>query len=229
MTDRDVADDTDDPETATASDAADEPDQLDGAATNGAAAHEAVNDDPEGDLPESVRGEALRLTRLARRASDEREAAAYRRDRDERLATHDYTARVREEDDTLVCYPAEWIEDGEVRLNRVDDTDRAYELTLSGPGDPDDWDAVADHNDRIVARVGERYGETHRANARSFAEFMHNHYARRMETATAEELAEFLDDYYPRNAWHDADTRRSVRESLRAVFDVTDHQFPLDE
>lgn len=182
---------------------------------------------PAGTLPESVAEEARRLTRLARRATDDAEAAAYREDRPERLAEHGFTSRVRETDDTLVLYPEEWLVDGEVELDRVEDTDRARELVLSGPGDPDEWDAVADHNDELVAAVGEAHGAVHRRNARVFADFMGNHYAREADTATPEEVAEFLEEYYPRNAWPTDEQRAAVEESLRHLFAAADKRPPL--
>ncbi|MFB6177585.1 MAG: rnhA operon protein [Halobaculum sp.] len=184
--------------------------------------------DPDGDevetgeLPHQLVEETRRLTRLARRVGDEQEADAYREGRDERLADHGFTSRLRADDDTLVLYPEEWIEDGTVQFERVEDTDRAYELTLSGPGDPDEWERVEEHNAELVAAVGEAYGEIHRRNARVFADFMGNHYARRVETATPEEVTEFLEDYYRRNAWLSADARESVEASIRHVFDVAD-------
>ena len=112
------------------------------------------------DLPREVRMEAERLTRLARRAVDENEAAAYERDRDERLAAFDYTARVRAEDDTLVLHPAEWVEGDTAQLDRIEDTDRAVEISLSGSGDPAEWESVEHHNAAVVDRVRERFPET---------------------------------------------------------------------
>lgn len=183
-----------------------------------------TDDEP---LPAPLREDARRLTRLARQAGDEREARAYREDRDKRLAAHDYTARIRDDDDTLVIYPDEWLVDGEVRVERVDDTNNAYELPLSGAGDPDDWTAVERHNAEVVAAVGDQFDDTHRANARAFADFMGNHYARRVESATPEECREFLTDYYPRNVWLDEQAAAVVRTSLQCVFTVTQQPFPL--
>lgn len=191
----------------------------------------APGDEPDqkapGDLPADVREEARRLTRLARAASDDREATAYREDRDERLAAYGYTARVRD-DDTLVCYPAEWIEDGEVVLDRVENTDRGYELALSGAGDPDDWAAVERHNASVVEEIGTEYGDPHRGNVRAFADFMGNHYARPVESASAAELREFITEYYPRNVWLDEEARAVLESSLAYVFEITDRPFPLD-
>jgi len=178
------------------------------------------------DLPREVVDAAKRLTRLARRAVDDAEAAAYERDRDERLDEYGFIARVREADDTLVLHPAEWLAGETARMDRIEDTDRAVEIPLSGSGDPEEWDTVEAHNADIVDRVAERAGEVHAANARAFADFMGNHYARRMETATAEELQEFLTEYYPRNAWPSEKQREAVAQSLEHVFAVTETAMP---
>jgi hypothetical protein len=50
------------------------------------------------DLPDDAVAEAERLTRLARRAVDDNERAAYRDRREEILDEHGYVARVREDD-----------------------------------------------------------------------------------------------------------------------------------
>lgn len=181
-----------------------------------------ATDDSSDELPHRLVEETRRLTRLARRVGDDEEADAYRTDRDDRLADHEFTSRIRAEDDTLVLYPEEWIVDGTVQFERVEDTDRAYELSLSGPGDPDEWDRVEEHNAELVASVGQTHGEVHRRNARVFADFMGNHYARRVETATPEEVEEFLSDYYRQNAWVSESAREEVEESIRFVFDVAD-------
>jgi len=166
------------------------------------------------ELPDDVVAEAERLTRLARRASGE-EAAAYRRDRDERLAEYGYTARIREEDDTLVCYPTEWLdEDGQVRTEWIEDISRGVERPLSGPGDPDDWDAVATHNRDIAARTAEKHGEPHGETARALAAFASNHYAKPIEALTEAELAEFREEYFPRNAWPSDEQRETLSLSI---------------
>jgi hypothetical protein len=178
------------------------------------------------ELPPEVQEAAERLTRLARRATDEDERAAYERDRDERLAEHGFTARVREGDDTLVLHPSEWLDGDTADLARIEDTDRAVEIPLSGAGDPENWAGVEEHNAELVDAVAERAGEVHAANARAFADFMGNHYARRMETATAAELNEFLTEYYPRNAWPSDDQRAAVRQSLSHVFEAAQTEMP---
>jgi hypothetical protein len=204
-----------------------ETERTEQSATRAARERAGVAEPAEGDLPETVVREVRRLTRLARRASDESEAAAYRADRDERLAEYDFVSRLREEDDTLVLYPTEWVTDGTVQTSRIEDTDRAHELTLSGPGDPDEWERVETYNAEIVARVGERHDDPHRRNARAFADFVGNHYAKRVDAATAPEVEEFLTEYYPRNAWPSERQRAVVRESVRYVFEATETPSPL--
>jgi len=176
-------------------------------------------------LPEAVVDDAERLTRLARQAPDAAEAEAYRADRAETVGAHNYTARLREDDDTLVLYPDEWIDDGTVQLARIDETDRAVEIPLSG-ADDDTWAAVEADNAALVAAVGDAHGPIHEANARAFADFMGNHYCRRVETATADELAEFCAEYYPRNVWASADQQAALDASLESVFAVADTECP---
>ena len=176
----------------------------------------------ESALPTEVVDEAERLTRLAREAIDDDEATAYRTARAELLDEHDYTARVREEDhDVLVVHPEEWVEDGTVYPERIDDIDRGIERPLSGPGDPDDWEAIWEHNMEIVAEIETEYGETHAANAEALAEFMSNHYAKQIEQATESELAEFFEEYYPRNVWPTDDQKAVVEESVELVEALT--------
>ncbi|KTG09730.1 rnhA operon protein [Haloprofundus marisrubri] len=179
------------------------------------------------ELPEDVQTTAERLTRLARDAVDSNEAEAYRERRESSLSEHGYTARYREADDTLILYPVEWIDDdGTVVLDRIDDTDRAVELSLSGTGEEDEWAAIEEHNSQLVATVEETAGEDHAANARAFADFMGNHYVRRVETAGTRELREFLTEYYPRNSWPTAAQKTKVRESLELLFEAAGEPFP---
>jgi hypothetical protein len=179
-------------------------------------------------LPDDVVDEAERLTRLARRVGDPAEAAAYEAERDRLLADHGFIARVREADDTLVCYPAEWVEDGTVQFDRIEDTTRAAEVTLSGPGD-DPWDEVEMHNAAVVERVHEAAAEdaaVHAANARALADFAGNHYAKRVDNLTESEVAEFRAEYYPRNAWPSDRQRALLSASLSVVETVVDPPWP---
>lgn len=191
-------------------------------------------------LPDDTIAEAERLTRLAREADqreaserasgegrpasreavDPNEAAAHRRRRDELLAEHGYTARVRSEDtdDVLVLHPVDWLDDeGTVRIERIDDVEDGIEVPLSGPGDTDDWDATEAHNRSVADRVADRHGEVHGQTAHAFADFMSNHYAKPVERATPAEVREFLEEYFPRNAWPTDEQRAVVEESVDLV------------
>lgn len=171
------------------------------------------------DLSDDVIEEAERLTRLARNVPDEEESALYRERREELLADHEFTARVREEDatETLVLHPEEWVAEGTIRPERIDDTDRAVEVHLSGPAKPDDWAVIEEHNRAVADRVREEHGDVHGENAEAFADFMGNHYARRVETATPQEREEFLAEYFVRNAWPSESQKAVVEQSLEFV------------
>jgi len=180
------------------------------------------------ELPEEVTAEAKRLTRLARDAVDPDEAAAYERDRDSLLAEHGFEARFRPDDGVLAIYPAEWVEDGVVRPERVDDVDRGVEIPLEGGGG-EGWESVEEHNAALVEAVAEAHGPVHAENARSFADFMGNHYLQRVETATARQVREFLDEYFPRNAWPTEAQSAAVVDSLERLFDAADADLPTVE
>jgi hypothetical protein len=178
--------------------------------------------DREADLPPETIEEAERLTHLAREAGNSDEREAHRERRGKVVADHGYTARVREEStgNVLVLYPGEWIEGGLVRTDRIDDLDRAVERPLSGPGDPEEWDAIEAHNRSAVERVAETEGPVHGANARAFADFMGNHYARLVESAGSSEIEEFLTEYFPRNAWPSAEQKAVVEDSIDLLVDL---------
>jgi len=190
--------------------------------------------DPSGEvdsslpLPEPVVDEAERLTRLAREAAGD-EAATYREARAETLDGHGYTARVRDEDDTLVLHPDAWLDGDTVRMERVDDTDRAVEVPLSATTGEGTWTDIEAHNADIVDRVADTYGQPHADNARAFADFMGNHYLMRMDAATADHCTEFLEEYFPRNAWASAAQQAAVDSSLECVFAVAEADYPLAE
>ena len=172
-----------------------------------------------GDLPESVVEEAERLTRLARDATDPDEATAAREARESLLDGHAFVARERD-DDVLVLHPADWVADGAVRVERIDDTERAVEVPLEAPADDAEWDAVDARNRTVVAAVRERHGDVHGDNAAAFADFMGNHYLKPIEEATARMRAEFLAEYFPRNAWPSEDQRAVVEESVEKAMAV---------
>lgn len=201
------------------------------------------DDDRVPDVSVDVVAEAERLTRLARDADDRGEGTAamgetsdgpdeatvYRSRRDDLLAAHGYTCRVREDDDTLVLHPEEWVEDGVIQFDRIDDTDRGVEVSLSGTGDDDEWADVEAHNAALVDTIAERHGQAHAANARAFADFVGNHYAKEIERATADETAEFLAEYYPRNAWPSARERELVEKSVELLFEAAGVSVPAFE
>jgi len=179
------------------------------------------------ELPRSVVEQAERLSRLARETVDDAEAEAYRERRAELVDEFDYAARVRHDDEaTLVCYPQEWLEDGVVQMDRIEDTDRAVEIPLSGPGDPDEWRAVDRHNRELVEQVREDHGEVHGRNATAFADFAGNHYAKPVESLTETEMEEFLDEYFPRNAWPSEEQTEVVERSLELVYETAGERVP---
>lgn len=170
-------------------------------------------------LSEEVADEAERLTRRARAAVDTNEADDARNRRDELLARHGYVAREREADATLVCYPAEWVENGEIQIERIEDTDRAIERPLETPA-TGEWEEIQQHNRDVAARVTERHGDVHGANAAAFAAFMSNHYAMAIEHATETMREEFLTEYYPRNVWPTKKQRAVIKESVDLALDL---------
>ena len=172
------------------------------------------------DVPVGVVDEAERLTRLARRTEDDAAAAFYRERRDELVSGHDYVPRLREDDDTLVLYPDEWMADGTVQLDRIETTDRAVEVSLSGPGDADRYAEVADYNEAVADAVAERHDAVHADTARSFAAFMSNHYVRAVDDATPEVREEFREEYLPRNGWPTDEQLAAVEESLAVIESV---------
>ena len=175
-------------------------------------------------LPEDVIDRAETLTRRITNAVDDNERDAYRRERGRLLEDHSYDVRVREGDtgETLVLYPEEWVEEGTVQVDRIDDTDRAVERPISGPGSGADWEAIDSHNRAIADRVRERHGEIHGETATAFADFMSNHYAKPIEKSTPGEREEFRTEYFPRNAWPTEKQRDRVTESLRLTLEAAD-------
>lgn len=174
----------------------------------------------DSEIPSEIVDQAEQLTRRARAAVDQNEATAYRERREELLAEYAFTARVREDEHAvLVFHPEEWVEEGTVRPERIEDIDRGIERPLEGPGNPDDWDSVSEYNEALAGEIEAEHGPKHGANARALADFMSNHYAKPIEDATDKELAEFLTEYYPRNVWPTDDQKAVVEESVRLVCD----------
>lgn len=185
------------------------------------------DDDRVPDVPVEAVDEAERLTRLAREAESaeatpqiEEAADQYRERRDALAAEYGYTARVRDEDDALVLYPDEWMDDGTVQLDRVEDTDRAVEVSLSGPGDTDRYREVAAYNETVAEEVAERKADVHARTAETFAAFMSNHYVRPVDDATPEMRAEFREEYLVRNGWPTDEQLDAVDESLSVIESV---------
>ena len=173
-------------------------------------------------LPDGVIDRAVTLTRRAQEAVDENERAAYLDDRTALLTDYGYEARVRSDDvgSTLILHPTEWIDDGTARLDRIEDTDRAIERSLSGPGTGDNWDEIDEHNRSIARTVRERHGDVHGDTAAAFASFMSNHYAKPIEEATEAEREEFRREYFPRNAWPSDEQRDRLDRSIELILET---------
>ncbi len=194
---------------------AEEPDDLEASST--------ASDDSPSELPVDVVDEAERLTKLAREVVDDAEAATYREARDELLAETPYTARVREDDrDTLVLYPEEWVVEGKVHPDRIDDIDRGIERPLEGPGASEDWDVIEEHNRTVAETVADEHGDVHGQNAHALADFASNHYAKSLGQLTREEREEFLTGYFVRNAFPSDDQKAVVEESVRLAVEKAD-------
>ncbi|WP_418284057.1 DUF7108 domain-containing protein [Halorubrum sp. DTA46] len=172
------------------------------------------------DVPIDVVDEAERLTRLARETADDEAAAFYRDRRDALVTEHDYVPRLREDDDTLVLYPDEWMDDGTVQLDQIETTERAVEVSLSGPGDADRFREIAAYNDAVAEAVADAHGEVHADTARTFAAFMSNHYVRAVDDATPDMRAEFREEYLPRNGWPTDEQLAVLDESLAVIEEV---------
>lgn len=207
----------------TAASARDRQDEIPGPPTAGDVSDHEPTEGVE--LPADVTDEVERLTRLARRATDDGERAAYRRRRERILEPHGFTARLRE-DDHLVIHPEEWLDDGTVRTDRIEDLSRAVELPLEGPGDPEDWSAVDAENRELAAAVRREGGAVHGENADALADFMGNHCAKPIASATAAELREFREEYFVRNAWPSADQREAIAESIALAFELAGEPVP---
>lgn len=178
------------------------------------------------DLPQAILDRAVRLARDERAADSPDGAERFSTRRGTLLDRYGYASRIREEESraVLVCYPQEWLEGGTIVPGTIDDLSRAIEIPLSGPGDPDDWDALAEENARIAVAVEAKYGSDHGANVAAFATFMSNHRARSIATATPEDIEEFLEEYYIRNVWPSEDARAVVEASLAYAQDIADQQ-----
>lgn len=160
------------------------------------------------ELPQDVREEAVAV---ARRIGNVAEAEAALEDL---LDPYEFVPRIRDDEEpVLICYPAEWRQGGDVRVEAIEDIDRAIELPLSGAADAE-WDRIAEQNRRVVDIVTDRHGDVHGANVRAFATFMNNHRARPIAHASDADVEEFLTEYYPRNVWPSEAEAAVVEESI---------------
>ncbi len=175
--------------------------------------------DAEPDLPESAIDEAERLTRLARDATDPNEATAYRDRRTALLAKHGYTARVREDEtrDVLVVHPEEWTVDGRIDVESIENTNRAVERPLSGPGHEAPWSEIEGENRSLARAVMREYGSPHGETAHDLADFASNHYAKPISDLTPDEIDEFQAEYFPRNAWPSDAQLTALETSLDVI------------
>lgn len=150
---------------------------------------------------------AVEFTRHGLRTGDEE--VLERRDR--LVRSHGHRARLRLDDMVLVLYPEEWVEDGEVRFEEVEDVDRALEVEL----EPEkEWGEAHSENKELLSEFGERVEDHHVYNARVFTEFLENHYSISVMDARQEHVNEFLEEFYPRNAWPSRQARVCVDESV---------------
>jgi len=179
-----------------------------------------ADDDRVPDVPADTVDEAERLTRLARRTEDEAAAAFYRERRDELVTDHDYVPRLREEDDTLVLYPDEWMDDGRSSSTGSRPPTGPSRCRCRGPGDAGRYREIAAYNDAVADAVADAHDAVHADTARSFAAFMSNHYVRAVDDATADMRAEFREEYFPRNGWPTDEQLAVVDESLDAIESV---------
>lgn len=165
------------------------------------------------ELPPDVRQRAVMLGRqLVEREADEEISKRLA----ELLGPHGFQPHVRSDEDgaVLVCVPAEWTVDGSVDPEAIEDVSRAIELPLTGAAHAE-WEQVAAQNARVAARVAEECDATHAANARAFATFMSNHRARPITHATESDVEEFVQEYYPRNAWPSEAEAAVIGKSVR--------------
>ena len=189
---------------------------------------EAFPEQETGDLPSDVVDEAERLRRLERNAVDDGEADAYADRRETILDRYDYTDHIRTDDgnEVLVLHPAEWQDEEVIRTDRIDDLSRAVELPLDGAGDPDEWEAVDEQNRALAAAVREDHGDVHGDTAAALADCMSNHYAKPITSASRDELLEFRNEYFVRNAWPSSEQRAVVDDSLELVFETAEKPCP---
>lgn len=163
--------------------------------------------------------EAVRLTRIGMSGNDEA------REKRNRIAEQNgYVPRERD-DGVLVLHPEDWIEDGVVDLDAFD-ADDAYEIPLDGRG----FEEAREANDAVVEEfaTGTETDEADVFNARSFCEFCENHHSVAIENATAEQVDEFINEYYVRNVWASQEAERRLESSLEKLFEFVGRKDLID-
>lgn len=150
-------------------------------------------------------------------SSDRTDVQEIRRERDAIAERHGYGVRLRDADDVLVCYPLDWLDDGTVDLDSVEDLDRAVEVSLGGGSD--DVADVRDANDAVVEPVLEEADDAVGYDAAAFAEYCENHHRARLGEVSRTQVERFLEEYYPRNVWPPDGAEDRVEEALRRVLD----------
>lgn len=161
------------------------------------------------------------LTRHIRKA-DGRETIRDLNRRRERLLTA-MGAHLHVRDDAppvLVLSPDDWVDDGTVHPDRIDDRSRACEVPLDPEAEPATWEAVMEANMAVAEAVERRHGPDHGANAEALAAYLSNHHLRRIDAATEAELRTFLTEYYPRNVWPTSHQAAIVRASVERAREV---------
>ncbi|MFP9192699.1 DUF7108 family protein [Natronosalvus vescus] len=191
---------------------------------------ESADEAAHNELPARIIEEAERLRRLERNAIDEGEQVAYADRREAMLEEYGFTDHVRLDDanEVLVLHPVEWHdpEEGVIRTDRIEDLSRAIEIPLEGSGDPDDWDTVDEQNRALAAAVREEHGDVHGDTADALADFMGNHYAKPIPSASTAELEEFCTEYFVRNAWPSSEQRACLDDSLERIFETAEKPVP---
>jgi len=170
----------------------------------------------DSDRPEWV-DEAVGLTRISMSGDEDA-----RKKRDSVAKEHGYTARQRD-DGVLVLHPEDWIKDGTVDVSAFD-ADEAYEIPLNGRG----FEEAREANNAVFEEFLPGSEEADVSNVRAFAEFCENHHSVAIENATAEQVSEFLNDYYVRNVWLSEEAEDRIESSLKKLFEFVGRKDLID-
>ncbi|MFB6187930.1 MAG: rnhA operon protein, partial [Halobacteriaceae archaeon] len=146
----------------------------------------------------------------------------YKQRRRELLDRFDYEFHLRstENETVLVCYPSAWMDNGIVDIEAIDDRDKAIERNLNSTHSEKDWETIYTINNEIATDVKESYGKIHGQTATAFSEFMSNHRMAPIWNATANDIIEFLQEYFVRNAWPTDAQSAVVNRSLRYTIEM---------